>query len=205
MLTAIELAAVVTSAIYGILLARRKALDPVGVFSVAFLVAFGGGTLRDLFLDRHPLFWIRNSHYPVIVFALALLGAVAPPSISRVRHVLPVPDAIGLALFTVTGAAYAIEAGTSWFIAALMGTVTGTFGGVLGDIVCNEVPSLFRTAPLYATCSFAGAWLYLLGSATSLPPASVALGAATLIVTARLVAVRFDLRLPDCALPEDEG
>lgn len=201
MLTAIEFAAVVTSALYGILLARQKALDLVGVFSVAFLVSFGGGTLRDLVLDRHPLFWIENSHYAVTVFVLALAGSFLPISLARLRPFLNLPDALGLALFTITGAAYAIQAGTTFFIAALLGTVTGTFGGVLGDVVCNEVPSLFRTAPLYATCSFTGAWLYLLGTLTGLPPDAVALAAATFIVGFRLLAVRFNLHLPSSSEP----
>jgi uncharacterized membrane protein YeiH len=200
MLTALELAAVVTSAIFGILLAREKSFDIVGIFSVAFLLAFGGGTLRDLFLDRHPLFWIENSHYPVIVFLLAIVGSLLPAAFSRLRPFLHLPDALGLALFTITGAAYALQSGTSFFIAALMGTVTGTFGGVLGEVVCNDVPSLFRSAPLYATCSFTGAWLYLLGTLTSLPIDAVALAAAVLIVVFRLLAVKFDLRLP--ASPE---
>lgn len=202
MLTAIELAAVVTSAIFGILLARRKNFDVVGVFSVAFLLAFGGGTLRDLFLDRDPLFWIENSHYPVIVFLLAIAGAFLRASLTRLLPYLHVPDALGLALFTITGTAYALQAGTSHFIAALMGTVTGTFGGVLGDVVCNEVPSLFRTAPLYATCSFAGAWLYLLGTLTPLSRDAVALAAAAFIVVFRLLAVKYDLRLPQSAEPQ---
>ena len=74
---------------------------------------------------------------------------------------LHVPDALGLGLFTVLGVGFALEGGTTWFIASLLGVVTGTFGGVMGDIICNELPSLFRTAPLYATCSFTGAWVYL--------------------------------------------
>jgi uncharacterized membrane protein YeiH len=120
-----------------------------------------------------------------------------------VRPFLHVPDAIGLALFTITGVAYALDSGTSLFIAALMGTVTGTFGGVLGEVVCNEIPSLFRSAPLYATCAFTGAWLYLLGSLTSLPLGVVSLTAATLIVLFRLLAVKYDLRLPQSSESEE--
>lgn len=197
MITTIELAAVVTAAIYGVLLARRKNFDIVGIFSVAFLVAFGGGTLRDLFLNRHPLFWIANSHYAVIVFAMSVAGALLPPGLSRVRAFLPVPDAFGLALFTITGAAYALENETSLFIAAVLGTVTGTFGGVIAEVVCNEIPSLFRSAPLYATCSFTGAWIYLLGIRMDLPPGPVAIAASAIIILFRLAAVRWNLRLPE--------
>lgn len=202
MLSAIELAAVITAAIYGVFLARHKNFDIVGLFTVAFLVAFGGGTLRDLFLDRHPLFWIANSHYPPIVFGIAVVGALLPPTIARIKPFLHVPDALGLALFTIVGAAYSLEAGTSLFIASLLGVVTGTFGGVLGEIVCNEVPSLFRSAPLYATCSFVGAWIYLLGLRLPLDSSVVALAAAAVIVIFRLAAVYWNLRLPESTPPE---
>jgi len=197
MLIAIEMAAVITAAIYGVLLALRKQFDFVGIFTVAFLVAFGGGTLRDLFLDRHPLFWIANSRYALIVFGIALAGAAAPRMFVRSKRFLHIPDAFGLALFTVTGAAYALQADTSMFIAVLMGVVTGTFGGVLGDVTCNEIPSLFRAAPMYATCSFVGACVFVLGMHLAVPFVWVAPTAAVLIVTFRLIAVRWNLQLPE--------
>lgn len=202
MLTAIELAAVITSAIYGILLALRKGFDFVGIFTVAFLVAFGGGTLRDLFLDRSPLFWIANSHYALIVFGMAFLGALTPKVFVRSKRFLHLPDAFGLALFTITGAAYAIQAETSMFIASLMGVVTGTFGGVLGDVTCNEIPSLFRSAPLYATCAFTGAWIFVLGEHFALPVEWVAPAAAAVIILFRLAALHWDLRLPERSSPD---
>ena len=203
MLPSIELIAVITSAIYGVLLGRQKNFDIVGLFTVALLVSFGGGTLRDLFLDRHPLFWIANSHYPPIVFGIAVLGALLPPAIARIKPFLHVPDALGLALFTIVGAAFALQAGTSLFIASLLGVVTGTFGGVLGEVVCNEIPSLFRTAPLYATCSFAGAWIYLLGLRLGFDPSLVAVIAAAAIVLIRFAALYWNLRLPESTRPEN--
>lgn len=159
-LVLIEFLAVIVSAIYGVLLAARKGMDVVGVFVVAFAVAFGGGTLRDLFLDRTPLFWIGNAHYPVVVLAIALLSGIILRFVGRIRPYLLLPDALGMALFTLTGTAYAMEAGTSPFVAVLLGVITGTFGGVLGDVICNEVPSLFIPSPLNATCAFTGAWVY---------------------------------------------
>ena len=81
MLTTIEFLAVIISGIYGVLLACRKQLDAVGIFTVAFTVAFGGGTLRDILLDRRPLFWIENDHYVMIVMGLTLLGALTPESL----------------------------------------------------------------------------------------------------------------------------
>ncbi|QDV66557.1 hypothetical protein Poly24_02440 [Rosistilla carotiformis] len=129
MLQPIEFAAVVASAVYGVLLARRHDMDFVGVFSLAFIVAFGGGTLRDLFLDRHPLFWIQEDHYPVVVFAIALAAYGVRRIPDRTESILSIPDALGLGLFSIAGASAAIEAGTSYFIASLLGAVTGTFLG----------------------------------------------------------------------------
>jgi uncharacterized membrane protein YeiH len=179
-------------------------MDFVGVFSVACMTAFGGGTLRDLFLDRHPLFWIQNGHYPMIVFALAAVTSLIRRIPLAVERMLYLPDALGLGLFSVVGAGFAIEAGTSWFIASLLGTITGTFGGVIGDVVCNEVPSLFRSAPLYATCSFVGCWLYLLLHEV-VPRELYAVAAGIIaIVLMRLAAVYWDIRLPEFP-PADPG
>ncbi|MFT4551237.1 MAG: putative membrane protein YeiH [Verrucomicrobiales bacterium] len=196
MLQAIEFMAVIASAIYGILLACRKEMDVVGVIAVAFAVAFGGGTLRDLCLDRTPLFWITNDHYVMVVMTIAIVGAFTPNLIGHTRRFLDLPDAIGMGLFSITGAGYAMQAETSMFIAAILAVVTGTFGGVIGDIICNEIPSLFRSTPIYATCSFIGAWAYLLLETTPIDHAyNIAAGVATIVVL-RLAALKWNLTLP---------
>ncbi len=198
----IEMLAVIVSAIYGVLLGARKGMDIVGVFVVAFAVAFGGGTLRDLFLDRTPLFWIGNPHYPVIVFGIALLSGVILKFVGRIRPLLVFPDALGMALFTLTGTAYALDADTTWFVAVLLGVITGTFGGVLGDVICNEVPSLFTPSPLNATCSFAGAWVYIavlhFGGSESL--ALISGGA--IITLVRIAAVKWNWSFPAIREPK---
>lgn len=197
----IEFLAVIVSAIYGVLLAARKGLDLMGVFAVAFAVAFGGGTLRDLFLDRTPLFWIGKPTYPMIVLGIALFSGVIIRHVGRVRLLLPLPDALGMALFTLTGTAYSMEAGTHPFIAVMLGVITGTFGGVFGDIICNEVPTLFVRSPLNATCAFAGAWVYLgvqwLGGAE---PYALLAGLCT-IVPFRLASLRWNWTLPTLQEP----
>lgn len=199
----IELTAVVVSAIYGVLLAARKGMDVMGVFTVSFAVAFGGGTLRDLFLDRTPLFWIGNPHYPVIVFAISLLSGLILGHLRRIRPLLPLPDALGMALFTLTGTAYASEAGTSAFVAVMLGVITGTFGGVLGDLLCNELPSLFVPSPLNATCGFAGAWIYLGLLQVSVPERYALTTGILVIVSLRLAAIRWNWALP--AVREKSG
>lgn len=195
-LIAIEFLAVIVSAIYGVLLAARKGMDVMGVFAVSFAVAFGGGTLRDLFLDRTPLFWVGNPHYPMIVLGIAVFSGFLVRYIGRIRPLLVFPDALGMALFTLTGTAYAMDAGTGVFVAALLGVITGTFGGVLGDMICNEVPSLFTPSPLNATCSFAGAWVYLgMTHRDFLQPFALVSGI-VVIVLFRLAAVRWNWCFP---------
>ena len=202
MYAAIELMAVVASGTYGALLARRHDMDFVGVFSLALIVAFGGGTLRDLFLDRHPLFWIQEDHYPVIIFVLAIAMSLIPKLPASTEKILYFPDALGLGLFSVVGATAAIDAGTSMFIASLLGVVTGTFGGVIGDVVCNRMPSLFGTAPLFATCSFVGCWCLFLLDALATPQSYAVPAAISVIVLFRLAAIRWQWRLPQLSSPD---
>ena len=193
----IELLAVVSSAIYGVLLARRYNMDLVGVFSLAFTVAFGGGTLRDVFLDRYPLFWIRENHYAVIVFLIAIAAFFIPRYPKKTEQYLSLPDALGLGLFSVTGADAAIDAGTSWFIAAMLGAVTGTFGGMIGDVMCNRIPSIFRpSTPLFASCSFLGSWVFVLLNAMPTTQPLAAPLAIVFIVLLRLLAIRYGWTLP---------
>lgn len=196
MQTILELMAVVASGAYGVLLARQHKMDFVGVFSLALIVAFGGGTLRDLFLDRHPLFWIEEDHYPIIIFFLALISSFLPSIPDSADRFLKYPDALGLGLFSIVGATAAIDAGTSLFIASLMGVITGTFGGVIGDVVCNRVPSLFGSAPLFATCSFIGCWLLFLLQVMTIPDRYAVPVSIIVIVSLRLAALRWKWRLP---------
>ena len=192
----IEFMAVIVFAIYGVLLATRTGMDFVGAYAVAFAAAFGGGTLRDLFLDRSPLFWIASPHYPVVVFGICIVASFSARFLPRIKPILIYPDALGMALFTVAGTAIALEAQSDWFIAALLGTITGTFGGVLADIVCNEVPNLFRPAPMCATCAFTGAWVYIFGSHFQFPEPVVATLSIVIVVAFRLLAVTRNWQIP---------
>lgn len=198
LLLAVEVCGIVAFACSGFIEAHRKQMDPVGVFTVAFITAFGGGTLRDLLLDRRPLFWVEHQEYSLLVFLLAL---VSIPFVSHLRSSIAektiiVADAFGLGLFSAVGASVAQEAQMPIFVSAMMGVITGISGGVLRDVLCNEIPLVFRRGQLYATCSFAGCWVYLLLNWLHAPQA-VALGSSILLTSAmRLLAVRFDLRLP---------
>jgi uncharacterized membrane protein YeiH len=200
MLQLLELLAVTSNACFGVLLARAKRLDAVGVFCIAFLVAFGGGTLRDLLLDRQPLFWVANEHYVWITLGIALVGAFLPRVPPRLQIWLEVPDALGLAFFSMVGAALAIghePFPVSPLLASLFGVMTGTFGGVLADIACATLPRIFRPSTrLYASCSFAGCWVYLLLREGPAGENAALLAGAATVVGLRLAALRWNLRLP---------
>jgi uncharacterized membrane protein YeiH len=196
MMLVIEVLAVISGAVFGVLLARRKGMDFVGVFSVAFMTAFGGGTLRDVLLNRHPLFWIQYSWYPVIVFVVAAVVSLIPKIPKSAERLLHFPDAMGLGLFSILGTEIALEQGVSPFVAVLFGVMTGTFGGVIGDIACNEVPNLFRPAtPLYATCAFVGGWILLVCKMMPLPDSADFLISAAVVVVLRLLALKFNIGL----------
>ncbi|HEY8606300.1 MAG TPA: trimeric intracellular cation channel family protein [Noviherbaspirillum sp.] len=167
----LEILAILVGAFSGFIEARSKKMDVVGIFIVAFITAFGGGTLRDILLDKRPLFWVTHQEYAILIFLLAL---VAAPTITAVRKIVSerlivVADALGLGLFSIVGVAQALEAGMPVFIASMMGVITGIFGGVLRDIVCNEIPMVLRDGRPYAVCSFAGCWMYLLMQKAGVP------------------------------------
>jgi uncharacterized membrane protein YeiH len=196
--TVIEVAATAAFALSGILEAVRKRLDVVGMTVVAFLAAFGGGTLRDVLLDRRPFFWVEHSWY---VWAVLLL-CLGTGAWLRHRHLAPTqqamqwPDALGLGLFAASGTQIALAAHMPPLIAVLMGVMTAVFGGVLRDIVCNEIPSAFHDHRPYAVCAFVGGWLVVGARWLGLDEtAALALGAAG-ATALRLLAMWRDWRLP---------
>ncbi|MBZ4192741.1 MAG: trimeric intracellular cation channel family protein [Candidatus Contendobacter sp.] len=163
LLSVIEVSAIVVSTISGLIEAFRKRMDAVGVFAVAFVTAFGGGTLRDVLIDRRPLFWVQHQGYVWLVLILTL---IAPPLLRVVRHqlvdrLLQVTDALGLGLFAISGASLTLAAGMPLIIVTLMGVVTGVFGGVMRDVLCNEIPAVFHDRQPYALCAFCGCWVFL--------------------------------------------
>lgn len=159
----VELAATAAFALSGVLEAARKRLDAVGVCVVGFLTAFGGGTLRDLLLDTRPFFWVRHVEVLWGVLALCVLAMffLRNAHFDLTKKAILWPDAIGLGLFTATGVHLALLGQMPGLVAVLLGLVTGVFGGVLRDVVCNEIPSAFSDHRPYAVCSFVGGWVYV--------------------------------------------
>ncbi|MES2263252.1 MAG: trimeric intracellular cation channel family protein [Pseudomonadota bacterium] len=197
LITIIEVVAILVGAFSGFIEARRKRMDVVGVFTVAFITAFGGGTLRDILLDKRPLFWVQHQEYAILIFVLAL---IASPLIRTLRQIMSerlivIADAVGLGLFAIAGVSQAQQANMPVFIASMMGVITGIFGGVLRDIVCNEVPMVFRDGKPYAICAFIGCWMYILLQKTSMSDDFALWSSAMVITVLRLLTWKFDMRL----------
>lgn len=193
----IEILAILVGAFSGFIEARRKRMDLVGVFTVAFITAFGGGTLRDILLDRRPLFWVTHQEYAILIFVLALIAAPAIRTLRQIvsERLIVIADAIGLGLFSIAGVAAALHAEMPIFIASMMGVITGIFGGVLRDIVCNEVPMVFRDGKPYAICAFIGSWMYLIMIKVGLNLDFALWSSATVITALRLITWKFDMRM----------
>jgi len=183
--TFMEVLATLAFAISGMLEAARKRLDMVGVCVVTGLAAFGGGTLRDILLDRRPFFWVQHSEW---LWAMLALCAFAMLTL-RGRHfklteqAVLLPDALGLGLYSASGTQIALAMELPAIVAVLMGVITAVFGGVLRDIVCNEIPNAFRDHRPYAVCAFIGTWLLVLAHTLNAPDwMGLTAGAATTVV-----------------------
>lgn len=185
-------------ALSGLIEAARKKLDLVGMIMVSGLAAFGGGTLRDILLDRSPFFWVENSIWVWFLIAICIAALL----FMRARHLEPTqramqwPDAIGLGAFAAGGTQLALSAQVPAIIAVIMGVMTAIFGGVLRDIVVNEIPKAFSDHIPYSVIAFAGGWVvvalnFLMFEAFI----AVAVGAIFTIVL-RILALLFGWRLP---------
>ncbi|HEY1996533.1 trimeric intracellular cation channel family protein [Paraburkholderia sp.] len=197
-LTIMEALAIFAYAISGLIEARTRRLDAVGTFLVAMATAFGGGTVRDVLLERRPFYWVEHQGYVIAIFVMSLFAPMLLKMTSRLisERALLVADAVGLGLFSISGTSLALDAQIPWFTAVMLGVLTGVFGGVIRDVLCNEVPLILRDSRPYATCAFAGCWIYVLLDYVSFDTVYSVLIATAFILLARLVTFRFDVRLP---------
>lgn len=201
---AVDYAGVAVCAVSGALAAGRRSLDLLGVVVIASVTAIGGGTLRDLLLDRHPVFWIANTGYLITAIVAALFTLVSVRFLRPPERLLLVADAFGLALFTISGARIAQQSGVEGVIVVVMGTITGVFGGVMRDVLCAEIPMILRKGHIYATAAIAGASVFVVLSRTALDPALVTLAGMSVVAALRLSAIVFGLTLPVFSL-QDHG
>lgn len=189
-------------AVSGALTAGRKNMDLFGVIVVAVVTAIGGGTVRDVLLDRHPVFWIEDPIYLVVILAAAGATLAYGRFFTPPRASLLYADAFGLALFTFVGAEIAYEAGVSGLIVVVMGTITGAAGGVMRDVLCAEVPLILRRE-IYATASIAGGAIYVLLVEIGASDPFVSFLPIAVVFALRVTAIRLDLHVPP--LPPKDG
>lgn len=192
-------------AVSGALAAGRKGFDLLGVVIISGVTAIGGGTIRDVLLNRHPVFWIADPLQLIVILASAALTLLYVRFRKPPRTSLLVADALGLALFTISGAQVAEQRGLPGLIVVVMGTITGSAGGVVRDILSGEVPLLLRQSELYATAAIAGATVYLLAQGSGMAPTRSALLGMATVATLRFAAILWRLRLPVFRVPEEDS
>lgn len=182
----------------GLIEAARKKLDIVGMAMVTFLAAFGGGTIRDILLDRRPFFWVENQFWlwAVLVFCALALIFVRARHIELTERATTWPDALGLGIFSASGTQIALQSGMPEVVAVVMGVITAVFGGVLRDVVVNEIPRAFFDRQLYAVLAFAGGWVVVLLDALGVSSVIAVTFAALAVTSVRLLSMIFGWRLP---------
>jgi uncharacterized membrane protein YeiH len=189
------LSAVAVNALTGVLDAGRKQMDLIGVVMVGAATALGGGTVRDVLLGR-PVFWIADQVYLIVALAATLAVFFVVRNLRLPPRLFLIPDAFGLALFTIVGTQIALEWQAPWLVASLLGMITGVVGGVLRDVLCNEVPLIFVRGELYASAAWLGALVLVGLQALSVSPVAAAWAGMATVLAARLAAMAFRITLP---------
>ena len=194
----LEIAATIAFALSGVIKAAHKKLDVVGVCVVAFIAAFGGGTLRDLLLDQRPFFWVRHENFVWVVMLVSLLavGFMRQRHFAVTERAMLWPDMLGLGLFAAVGVDMAAEQGMSPLMCVMMGVITGVFGGVLRDVLCGEIPQAFRDHQPYAVCAFIGGWVDILLRNSPVPEMAPMLACVFVTAGLRAIALWRQWRLP---------
>lgn len=195
MIYVMDLMGVAVFAVSGAIAAGRKDMDGFGVMVLAVVTGIGGGTLRDVLLGVRPIFWVADQTYILVAVACGLLTMLTARLWLSVGKGLAVVDAFGLALFTVIGTQRAMEAGAPGVVVVLMGVITAVVGGVIRDVLANEVPFVLR-GELYATAAAAGSVLLLVFPKTGVFGVLGPVLAAVVCLAVRLAAIRWHIQLP---------
>ncbi len=194
----LDVIGVLAFALAGLVEGVRKGADLFGIGFLAFVTAFGGGTVRDLLLDRRPFFWVENEFWLWLLIGIAILA----PFIIRSRFVeltsktVKWPDAVGLGAFSANGTLIALESGESVLVAALMGVVTAAIGGIIRDLLLNRIPQAIIDHEFYLVIALAGGLLISLLGSLGVTLAWAAVISAVLVTITRMSAMTFGWRLP---------
>lgn len=194
-LLTLDILATIAFAISGVLEALEKRMDSFGVFIIAFVTAVGGGTLRDVLIGKTPVFWMNNLTAVYAIILATILAIVFRNYLNYFRKSLFLFDTIGIGLYTVVGIQTGLNADLSPIVCVALGTMSACFGGVLRDILCNEIPVIFRKE-IYATACIAGGVMYYALSYFQLPNELVFVISILVVILIRILAVIFKISLP---------
>lgn len=192
----IDILGTVAFAISGVLVAMEKRLDLFGVLIIAFVTAIGGGTLRDLLIGNTPVGWMQDMTYVVTIFVSVVFAIIFVNKLKYLRKSLFLFDTIGIGLYTMVGVEKGLEAELLPIMCIFLGTMTACFGGVTRDILCNEIPVIFRKE-IYATACLLGGASYFLFTQFPIEDSYAYVAAILVVIVLRLIAVKFDVRLPN--------
>lgn len=195
MLTVLYVIAITAEAMTGALSAGRKGMDPVGVVFVACCTAIGGGSVRDMLLGSYPLTWVKTPVYIVITTVAAILTIIFQRYMKSMFKMFLILDAVGLITFSIIGAQKTLHLGHGYIIASVMAVITGVFGGVLRDILCNNIPLVFRKE-LYASVALMAVWFYFTLQLLGVSPTLTVIATLAFGFIFRMLALRFKLELP---------
>ena len=202
MLQVIFVVAVAAEAMTAALAAGRRKMDWFGVCVLAAVTALGGGTMRDTLLGHYPLSWVKEPLLLVVVCAAALLTIAVARFMDRLRWPFLLLDALGLVVFTIIGCNVALEMGQSPIIVIVSGMITGIVGGILRDVLCNDIPLVF-SSQLYATVSIVTGALYYLGLQLNMVHDVVTIATIVIGFTLRVLAIRFNWGMPKFIYDKD--
>lgn len=192
----LDIIGVFVFAISGVLAAINKKLDLFGVFIIAFVTALGGGTLRDVLIGRTPVGWMQDLNYVYLIIAGYFIAIFFRNYLNKLRLSLFLFDTIGLGVFTLIGIEKGLEYGLHPVICIALGTITATFGGLIRDILCNEIPLLLRKGTIYATICIIGGVLFFILRKFNLQDSINELVTSLFIIAFRLAAVKYKMSLP---------
>ncbi|MEZ4802385.1 MAG: trimeric intracellular cation channel family protein [Gelidibacter sp.] len=191
----IDILATTAFAISGASVAMNKRLDVFGVFIIAFVTSVGGGTVRDVLIGQTPVAWMTNMTYVYVILGATVFTIIFQSKINYLRMSLFLFDTIGIGLYTVVGVEKGLMIGLNPIICIALGTMTACFGGVIRDILCNEIPVIFRKE-IYATACIAGGVVYFVLKQLPIDNNIIFVIAGAVVITIRLVAVKFKISLP---------
>lgn len=199
----IDLMGTAAFAVSGVLVAGKKGMDLFGVVVIALVTAIGGGTIRDVLLGRQPVFWMAEPGYLVFITFVALITVAVYQRIKFPFKTLLLVDALGLAFFTIMGAQVAEQFGQHPIVCVVMGMITGVAGGMVRDVLCNEIPLILQR-DIYATATLLGAGIYFSLKSLGISGSPAAIIGIIIIFVLRIMAIYFDLKLPIFHLTHDE-